>query len=506
VIKVKRRLIEKKETTRSLGENGYFYTTFNKQMGGVNMISRSWTRSVVLCATLLLTELATAPASAAVGYEVIGGNLPSDGQLWQVATPSPLKNWNGTLILDLDAATGISGGFNSGLFMWLVGHGYAYGGTNRDKVTYRYDISADHLVEVRQNFINHYGLTPSRTIAYGVSRGSNVARHAVELYPEIFDGGASGMGAGAGLLSTMNLRLDSQFVLKTLINPASPLKIVLIPNTSSGIATETAALQDLVTTADSTALGRARLALAAAVSQTPPWLIPDTPRPAPDDYHAQYAQLLQGYVTVQTISVQASAQEVAGSGNILWNNGVDYGVELARSGRDDFVRAMYDNKKAGLSLDNLEEDLRTLKKAPRISADPAAVDGAEKYLAYTGKIPGPFVSDNNIGDTNYPPPKEVAYDQTLAKAGNRHLHRKFWIESAGHGNINNLELLVGILTLVDRLDTGKWHYTSAKEQNALANKILSETDILLGVPRFIEFKPDQPLRTWDVSKFGTYQP
>jgi len=261
-------------------------------------------------------------------------------------------------------------------------------------------------------------------------------------------------------------------------------------------------------------LGRARLALAAAVSQTPPWLIPDKPRPAPDDYDAQYAQLLQGYVTVQTISVQAGAQEVAGSGNILWNNGVDYSVELARSGRDDFVRAMYNNKKAGVTLENLEADLRTLKHASRISADPASVDSAEKYLCYTGKIPGPFVSDNNIGDTNYPPPKEVAYDQTLAKAGNLHLHHKLWIESAGHGNESNLELLVGILTLIDRLDTGKWHYTSAKAQNALADKILSETDILLGAPplrgyqppSFIEFKPDQPLRTWDVSNFGTYRP
>ena len=108
----------------------------------------------------------------------------------------------------------------------------------------------------------------------------------------------------------------------------------------------------------------------------------------------------------------------------------------------------------------------------------------------------------------------MAYDQTLAKAGNLHLHHKLWIESAGHGNESNLELLVGILTLIDRLDTGKWHYTSAKAQNALANKILSETDILLGAPplggyqppSFIEFKPDQPLRTWDVSNFGTYRP
>jgi hypothetical protein len=468
------------------------------------MLRRSWTRLVVLCATLLMTGLAPAPASAAAGYEVIGGNLPS-GQSWKVATPQPLRNWNGTLILDLDGASGISGTFgNTGLWMWLVGHGYAYGGTNRDTVTYRYDISAENLVEVRQNFISHYGLTPSRTIAFGGSRGSNVARHAVELYPEIFDGGATWAGAGAGLLSTMNLRLDSQFVLKTLINPASPLKIILIPNTPAGLATETGALQDLVTVADSTALGRARLALAAAVSQTPPWLIPDTPRPAADDYDAQYAQLLQGYVTVQTISVQAGAQAVAGNGNILWNNGVDYRVELARSGRDDFVRAMY--KKADVTLKNLEEDLRTLKNASRISADPASVDSAEKYLCYTGKIPGPFVSDNNIGDTNYPPPKEVAYDETLARAGTGSLHQKLWIESAGHGNVTNLEMLVGILTLIKRLDTGKWHYTSAEEQNALAHKILSETDILLGVSRFIKFKADRPLRTWDVSNFDTYQP
>jgi hypothetical protein len=163
-------------------------------------------------------------------------------------------------------------------------------------------------------------------------------------------------------------------------------------------------------------------------------------------------------------------------------------------------------KKAGVTLKNLEEDLRTLKSASRISADPASVDSAEKYLCYTGKIPGPFVSDNNIGDTNYPPPKEVAYDETLARAGTRYLHQKLWIESAGHGNTTNLEMLVGILTLIKRLDTGKWHYTSAEEQNALANKILSETDILLGVPRFIKFEAGRPLRTWDVSNFDTYQP
>jgi len=176
-------------------------------------------------------------------------------------------------------------------------------------------------------------------------------------------------------------------------------------------------------------------------------------------------------------------------------------------------------RKAGLTLGDLEDDLVTLQVAPRISADPVAVDRAEKWWTYTGKIPGPFHSVDNISDTNYPAPSEVAYEQTLRKAGNGALHQTAWVESAVHGNINDLESLVGILTLIDRLDTGKWHYKTAEEQNALANKILSETDIppaLLIKPavgpippvpsRFTTYNPDNPLRTWDVSDWDTYRP
>jgi hypothetical protein len=157
---------------------------------------------------------------------------------------------------------------------WLIAHGYAYGGIDRTIVTYRYDLGATNLAMVREEFIKHYGKVPTRSIAYGVSRGSNVARHTIQNYPDIFVGAATGMGAGAGLLSTMLLRLDSQFVLKTLVNPSSPLQIIMVPNTAAGIAAETAALTNLVNSANSTALGRARLALAGAVSQTAGWLAP----------------------------------------------------------------------------------------------------------------------------------------------------------------------------------------------------------------------------------------
>lgn len=466
-----------------------------------NIISRFWT---LLCAALLMTGLAAAPASAA-GTEIIGGTLLPSGQLWRVATPTPLENWNGTLLLDLDATGAVDS--NTPFVRWLLAHGYAYGGINRSIVTYRYDIGADYLVNVRQLFIDHYGRTPTRTLAYGVSRGCNVARVAIQLYPQIFDGAATGMGCGAGQLSSSLLRLDSQFVLKTLVNPASPLKIVNVPNTAAGIAEEEALLADLVTAANATSLGRARLALAGAVSQTGPWLQSNEPEPAPDDWDAQYAQLMATYVDTQGVNTTAGATEIYG-GNFVWNNGVNYRHSLEKSGRKDFVRAMY-RKVASDGLHLLDDDLRTLRDAPRISADPQVVAFAEQILSFTGEIPGPIFAVNNIGDINYPPAKEVAYEQTLRKAGNKKLHEKAWVRSAGHGNINATELLVGINIVIDCLDTGKWHYTKLEEQSALAEKIRSEgisEGIVLPAARFMEYNPDKPLRTWDVSNYNTYQP
>jgi hypothetical protein len=73
--------------------------------------------------------------------------------------------------------------------------------------------------------------------------------------------------------------------------------------------------------------------------------------------------------------------ERAAGGNPLWNNGVNYTELLARSGRSQLVRDLY--QAAGLDL---RADLNTLADAPRVSADPAAVAAAEQQMAYTGEI------------------------------------------------------------------------------------------------------------------------
>lgn len=451
---------------------------------------------LVLMAVLFMTLASN--ISAQVSYELITGTLPDDGTQWAVVTPMPIESWNGSLILDLDGNS-----VRTSLRLnveWLLEKGYAYGGTTRSPVGYRFDKAVEHLVEVRELFIDYYDQTPTRTIAWGASRGAAVGRLCMEFNPEVFDGAFVYAGNGIGEIALMNSKLDSKWVLKTLIDPESPAKLVGIPNTPQDMAAENAALLDLVLTADSTDLGRARLALAAAVRQLPRWLIATAPEPGRYDYDAQYAQLIQDYPT--NFFIPSPFEEAAG-GVISWNDGVDFNVVVARSGRQDFVKAMY--KRAGRGRAGLEADLRILAKAPRVYADPEAVARAEKFMTYTGEIDGPVMFLHNIGDNGFSPSDKVAYDMTVRRAGHNNLARTVWAHSARHANFTDLEKITSFAVLINYLDTGKWGDISAEAMNALAQKLLSETDIPIAADaRFIEYHPDKPVRTWDVSDWDSY--
>jgi len=465
-------------------------------------LGRSWLQ-LVLVVALFMGLVAT--ASAQVSYDTITGTLSDDGTQWAMVTPKPLALWNGTIILDLDGNS-VRQSLSSTV-KWLLAYGYAYGGTTRSPVNYNFVKAVDHLVTVRQAFINYYGLTPSRTIAWGLSRGGFVGRLSMEFHPEIFDGAIVMAGGGAGEIAVLNSKLDSLWVLKTLVNPESPLKIVGIPNTPAATTAETAALTDLVKLADSTAAGRARLALAAAVEQFAPWTVSGSAEPAPDDYDAQYAQLVWSlpvvglnYVFSNPVVVRAPIEELSG-GVVSWNHGVNYTGMLIRSGRLAFVKAMYN--KAGLSL---WADLVTLRDAPRIMADPKAVAKAEKIMSYTGEINGPIINLDNIGDPVDPPSMKIAYNDTVRIAGNNKLLRIVWVRRAGHGGQSDLEKVAAFVTLINRLDTGKWGDTSADGMSALAQMIASETNLFSSVETlFIKYQSRKLLRPWDVSDWDSYK-
>lgn len=451
---------------------------------------------------LLLIAFAVAPVWVeAAAVEEISGTF-DDGTHWLARKP---ENWNGTLLLDLDGAGFLARSEGSASQAkpvrrpnpfddWLFEQGYALGGTTREPVGYDFPKAVDHLLEVRRLFAEKWGV-PKRTIASGGSRGAFVVRLSLELYPGIFDGGIMYAGGGAGEIAVLNNKLHALFVLKTLVDPDSPLTIVDVVD----VEKEMRALNELLAKATATPQGRARLALAAAVQQFALWVSRGKPKPNPTDYEAQLDQIAENFVFAMAIPVRAGVERVAG-GNVSWNTDADYAQLLRRSGRTAMVEALY--RKAGLSL---EQDLRTLATAPRIRANPGAVRRAEGMLTYTGRIEDPLVNVDN-DDPVDPASDKLAYIRTLQRAGRAHLFQLLWSDSAGHGGPTHLDRAVGFALLIRRLETGSWGDTSLPALRMLATEIKRATTVDLGETTL--FDPGQlpePASEWDVTHWGTYR-
>lgn len=476
---------------------------------------------IALCAWAIIPASFAVPAAAqaqqaavpAAAVERISGSF-ADGTGWLVQMP---PNWNGTLIVDLDGA-----GFRmpapppgfvppagaampprdpSGMVQrvspfneWLLAQGYALGGTTREPVGYDFLQAVENLLAVRGFAQDRWGAT-TRTLVSGGSRGAFVVRKSLELYPEIFDGGIVSAGGGAGEIAVLRNKLNGVFVLKTLVNPASPMTLVNV-----NVATENAALGELIALAASTPQGRARLALAGAVQQFSLWSSRSAPRPAPGDYATQVDQMAANFQFATAVPVRAGVEALAG-GNVSWNTDADYAALLAGSGRQEMVEALY--AAAGISL---ADDLAALARAPRISADPAAVARAEPYISYTGAIADPLINIDN-DDPVDPASDKLAYVETLRRAGTDGYFRLLWSDQAGHGGQTDMDRAVAFTMLEDRLETGFWGDLSLWALRDLAEEIVAETSINLGELTLFDPGPlPEPANIWDATNWGTYRP
>lgn len=452
---------------------------------------------------------------AGFAVERLMATLP-DGTNCGVMKP---ENWNGILLLDLDGAGPCDLG-NPMAMMRLpriamyFSLGYAYGGTTREPVSYRFPEAVANLLNVRDAFIERFG-TPKHTIVVGSSRGAFVGRIAMEQRPDIFDGALVSAGGGGGEIAGLNTKLDGKWLLNTLVESPDPLQLVGLDSRDA----EEARMLKLVEIADSTPLGRARLAFSSAVEQMPAWCSRAYPEPAADDWDAQYQMMREAYAHAQFILGTAAIEAIAG-GVFSWNHDVDYADLLERCGRKDFVVAMYE--KAGVGLEGLQADLDKLAAAPRIHADPAAVAKAEKWLSYTGEIHGPVMNMDNLGDEIDPAACKYAYFDTLKRTGRDDLLRVAWVHSAGHGNFNEAEYAACLTTLVRRIETGEWGDTSPEAMNALGNSFdLPKVEVKMpppppGMPamppmppqpkepRFFDYTPVPALHFWDSANWDTY--
>ncbi len=423
--------------------------------------------------------------------EVKPTNQHLEGQLSSGATyvfdmPS---NWNGTtLLFSHGHAAGPNNparNFPRNEKDWLLANGYALIGSSYAKVGWAIEEAVPDQIATLDSFIRQFS-KPRHTIAWGSSMGGLITIALMEKFPERIDGGLALCASAGGSVGMMNAALDGAFVFKTLAAPDSNLPILFNSVGEQGKA-DMAAWKQQLDPAQLTPQGRARIALAATLAQVPPWIDPKIPQPHPKAYVAQQEQLYKGLLG--GILLPRDDQEKRAGGNFSWNTGIDYAALVARSGREDFLRALY--QQAGLSLD---KDLALLANASRIAAEPESVAYMKKNYVPSGNIKKPMLLVQAVADPVTLVEFNGDYAQLVRQAGHPELVRTAYVQRTGHCNFNQAESIAALLTLEQSLARGQWENgdkdsTKVQSLNRLAGSLHLDGAV------FIDYHPAPFLRS-----------
>jgi pimeloyl-ACP methyl ester carboxylesterase len=426
----------------------------------------------------------------------------SDGATYLLQVPS---KWNGTLLLyshgyvppgfsnpAVDVGDPITGAY-------LLDNGYALGGSSYASTGWAVQQALPDQIEVLDTFKKLVG-TPHRTIVWGHSLGGIITAGLVQRHPDRFDAALPMCGVVAGSVGTWNQALDSAFVFDVLLAAGSGLKVVNITDPVRNVDIA----ESILNQAQKNAQGRARIALSAALADTPGWFDPLSPEPSPTDYFAQEANQYLWLSEIDfpfAFDFRADLERRAG-GNGSWNNGVDYEKQLEQSVDYAEVKALY--LKAGLDL---EADIQKLNEAARIRAKASALTYLEHNIIFDGQIDIPVLTLHTKGDGLVVVEEETAYKEVVDQEHNRQFLREVFVHRAGHCEFTPAETVVALESLVSRLDTGKWPGLGAGMLNEAAKNLGSKFNVLpvdgkeVHVPpAYFKFQPPAFLRPFDAGK------
>src|SRR6202795_2326680 len=438
-------------------------------------------------------------ARAQVGVTTHLGTL-DDGATYLIEVPA---NWNGTLFLyshgyvvpgSPNPAQDVGDPFTR---FFMLSSGYALAGSSYATTGWAIHEALRDQIAVLDVFDSAFG-HPRQTIAWGHSLGGIITAGLIQRNPHRFDAALPMCGVLSGGVATWNTALDAEVAFSTLIAPQSHLQLVNITDPFANLDLAEAALA----AAQTTAQGRARIALGAALGSTPGWFTPTSPEPAPTDFADQEANqfLWDAEVDFPFVFAFRAELEARAGGNVSWTTGVDFEEQLERSRDRDEVRALY--KEAGL---NLHEDLEALNHAARIKANPDAVEYLENNIIFNGRIHIPVLTLHTTGDGLVVVENESAYKDVVDDAGNERFLRREFVHRAGHCSFTPAETIAAVGKLLDRLDTGKWPDSEPDDLNAAAAALGPHFNIFPGPqgivptpPACFELRPGPYLRPFDV--------
>jgi pimeloyl-ACP methyl ester carboxylesterase len=451
-------------------------------------------RALLLSALAVLIAVLSGTAAA---QKHITGTL-ADGATYVIDVPA---TWNGTLLLYSHGYVA-PGGSNPAEDVgdpltgaYLLAGGYALAGSSYASTGWAVQQAVPDQIATLGVFQSDVG-TPKTTIAWGHSLGGMITAALVQEYPTQFNAALPMCGVVAGGVGTWNQALDAEFAFNTLV-AGGALQVVNISNPTVNLT----AAETFLAEAQETPQGQARIALTAALADTPGWYDPTSPEPAQTDYTDREANQFQWMENVDFPFVFDFRAELEGraGGNPSFNNGVNYLAQLKKSVDYDEVQALY--TAAGLSLD---ADLETLKKAARITANPGALTYLTENVIYNGQLPFPVLTMHTTGDGLVSVQDEQAYASVVTKAKDKAELKQIFVHRAGHCEFSPAETITALQTLELRLTGGKWKDLTATDLNNEAtalgptyNVIEVNGQVVAAAPAFETYKPAKFLRPYD---------
>ncbi len=435
-------------------------------------------------AALAITGAAPAAVSAPPPGSHVTGSLP-DGASWVADLPA---QWNGTLLLyshgfgPLTAADAPDPATSAA----LLARGYALAGSSYDPNGSMWALDSavrDQFQTLRAVEAGVLPGTPRQVLAVGTSMGGLISALEAQDGAGRVDGALTTCGIVAGAVNLNNYQLDGEYALAQLLLPGQQVQLVRFASAADALTTA-GILQTAAAQAQQTPGGRARLALAMAFINVPPWAAGQTVPPPASDPAAREAAQYQveftgSFTTLDFIESGRPSIDQAAGGSGTWTRGVDFAAVLDHSPYLREVAALY--RAAGLSL---RGDLNTLTRNADITADPAAVRSLEQTSVPSGYLAVPELDLHTISDQLVPVQQENFYASRVRAASDRGLLRQAYVASVGHCNFSPAELLAGVLAISHRVTAGRWD--SVAEPDSLEQAALG---LGLGAARFTDYHP-----------------